>query len=168
MFGCTSLGRPSIRWPREVVCFCETKRRPSLLLTNQDVPSLPPIRLSATVNHLDWRLGGGLWRADESEEPIAASEATAAVLCSPAHLLVLCCSLLQAPPSFCPPPPRPSANGERTPSLWRSPMLGRGGRDKGQGDLLRRPSESVFLNTWRRFVGVKWLLPLCLFYKDSC
>lgn len=38
------------------------------------------------VNHFDWRLRGGLWRADESKKPISASEATAAVLCSPAHL----------------------------------------------------------------------------------
>ena len=47
-------------------------------------PSLlhPP----AAVHHFDWRLRGGLWRADESKKPISASEATAAVLCSPAHL----------------------------------------------------------------------------------
>lgn len=38
------------------------------------------------VHHFDWQLRGGLWRADESKKPISASEATAAVLCSPAHL----------------------------------------------------------------------------------
>lgn len=40
----------------------------------------------AAVHHFDWQLRGGLWRADESKKPISASEATAAVLCSPAHL----------------------------------------------------------------------------------
>lgn len=40
----------------------------------------------AAVHHFDWRLRGGLWRADESKKPISASQATAAVLCSPAHL----------------------------------------------------------------------------------
>lgn len=40
----------------------------------------------AAVHHFDWQLGGGLWRADESKKPISASEATAAVLCSPAHI----------------------------------------------------------------------------------
>lgn len=55
-------------------------------LCNRAGPFKPLLHQLKAVHHFDWQLRGGLWRADESKKPISASEATAAVLCSPAHL----------------------------------------------------------------------------------
>lgn len=113
----------------------QTKRKRWSLRTNKPFPSvlslslpLPSIHSLAAVRHLDWRLRGGLWRADESKEPISASEATAAVLCSPAHLPPPPCALL--PASHCLLrallPPLPAANEEWTSSRGGKCIVYRG------------------------------------------
>lgn len=75
----------------------------------------------AAVHHFEWWLRGELWWADESKKPISASEATAAVLCSHAHLPPPPPALL--PTSHCLLqallPPLPAANKK-----WTSPHGG--------------------------------------------
>lgn len=91
-------------WVPTALPLSDTSRREITDYTVQSRQSLQTALLHplAAVHHFDWQLRGGPWRADESEKPISASEATVAVLCSPAHLP-------PPPPALLPASCRPSS-----------------------------------------------------------